>query len=295
MVSPSELGAELNKNTENALMNALAVDPADRTKNANTFFVDLFSGKTVGRKVKKKSSGKPVVIAAVLAAILIVGFILFMVFGRDGAQIADDEVIGRVPGITAMDIEDAKNLCAAPESYAPADRSDDEQTENTEIIFEILTDAETIKTGDKELDGLIARQLPAEGEEITNGEYNGSKYTITVQLYEYDKDAEATKDKKIPVPSVKGKSYKDAKAELKSCGFNNVHKKQEYSETVAQGTVINQNVKTGDNVVADTKIVLTVSKGPKPVSTTEHRSENPAPQKPHSTPSENYEELPALS
>ena len=67
--------------------------------------------------------------------------------------------------------------------------------------------------------------------------------------------------KSSTVPSVQGRSKKDAQAALQKAGLK-VAVKEEYSDSVKAGQVISQSVASGKIVPADTTVTITVSKGP---------------------------------
>lgn len=66
--------------------------------------------------------------------------------------------------------------------------------------------------------------------------------------------------KSSTVPSVQGRSKKDAQAALQKAGLK-VAVKEEYSDSVKAGQVISQSVASGKIVPADTTVTITVSKG----------------------------------
>ena len=71
--------------------------------------------------------------------------------------------------------------------------------------------------------------------------------------------------KSSTVPSVQGKSKKDAQAALQKAGLK-VAVKEEYSDSVKAGQVISQSVSSGKIVPADTTVTITVSKGPEEIN-----------------------------
>lgn len=71
--------------------------------------------------------------------------------------------------------------------------------------------------------------------------------------------------KSSTVPSVQGKSKKDAQAALQKAGLK-VAVKEEYSDSVKAGQVISQSVASGKIVPADTTVTITVSKGPEEIN-----------------------------
>lgn len=71
--------------------------------------------------------------------------------------------------------------------------------------------------------------------------------------------------KSSTVPSVQGRSKKDAQAALQKAGLK-VAVKEEYSDSVKAGQVISQSVSSGKIVPADTTVTITVSKGPEEIN-----------------------------
>ncbi len=65
----------------------------------------------------------------------------------------------------------------------------------------------------------------------------------------------------IPVPDVSGLSEGDAQRTLEDAGFKKISSEAEYSDTVAEGTVIGTTPSAGSNATEDTEIKMLVSKG----------------------------------
>ncbi len=65
----------------------------------------------------------------------------------------------------------------------------------------------------------------------------------------------------IPVPDVSGLSEGDAQRTLEDAGFKKISSEAEYSDTVAEGTVIGTTPSAGANATEDTEIKMLVSKG----------------------------------
>ncbi|MGQ4536646.1 Stk1 family PASTA domain-containing Ser/Thr kinase [Dermabacteraceae bacterium P13264] len=91
---------------------------------------------------------------------------------------------------------------------------------------------------------------------------------------------------KAPGPSIMknyiGRSYEEAKQDLESDGYGTSRASDEFSDTVAAGSVISTNPAPGTSVSQGSTVKLTVSKGPKPPEPTEQPqpaepSEQPAP------------------
>ncbi len=88
----------------------------------------------------------------------------------------------------------------------------------------------------------------------------GSEVDVTTEIIVYYSSGEIIER----MPNVLGLPEKDAKETLEDKGFKNVDTQEEYHDTVAVGKVIRANIVEGDRVDVTTKIILTVSKGPKP-------------------------------
>lgn len=69
----------------------------------------------------------------------------------------------------------------------------------------------------------------------------------------------------VKVPSVAGKSQDDAEAAMRALGFTTTTS-QEYSDDVAQGSVISTSPPSGKSVEVGTAVAMVISKGPPPVT-----------------------------
>jgi serine/threonine-protein kinase len=107
--------------------------------------------------------------------------------------------------------------------------------------------------------GNVIRQSPSEG---TAAE-SGSTVTIVVSLGQEN----------VKVPSVTGSSYDSAKSLIESYGLSVSRGEDQYSSTVASGTVISTNPAAGTSVSPGTSETVTVSKGPEPAAPDDGSSE----------------------
>ena len=69
----------------------------------------------------------------------------------------------------------------------------------------------------------------------------------------------------VGIPNVDGTARADAAAALTAAGFTLAADIEEYSDTVAAGTVIDSAPKQGEQVAPDSQVTLSVSKGRAPV------------------------------
>ncbi len=102
-------------------------------------------------------------------------------------------------------------------------------------------------------EGIIISQSIEDGCDI----YPGDQIVLTI----------ATNKPLVKIPDVKGKSYSDAKSELKSYGFS-VDEERVYSRDVAKGQVIKTYPEVGNSVEEKSTITVYVSDGKQPVTVT---------------------------
>ena len=104
----------------------------------------------------------------------------------------------------------------------------------------------------------------AEGEAVKTSPAAGEKATVDTKITLYiSKGAE-----KKTVPNIVGQSVSDAQSALSAAGLaDGGTVSEEYSDSVAEGVIISQNVKAGKKVDAGTSVGYTVSKGKKPADT----------------------------
>ena len=101
----------------------------------------------------------------------------------------------------------------------------------------------------------------------------GSEIDVTTEIIVYYSSGEIIER----MPNVIGLTRSAAEETLDGKGFKNISVQEEYDEKVAAGKVIRANIVEGDRVDVTTRIILTVSLGPKP-------TEPPATTKPTEAP-----------
>ncbi|MCQ2414659.1 MAG: PASTA domain-containing protein [Lachnospiraceae bacterium] len=106
LVPPSRLGARISRNVENALMNALCIEPEDRTQSAFDFLSQLESADTKRKRIskqKKDIGSMPLVLKVLIpiAAVVIVGLGIYIGTGALKVDLA---------GPKANTLEDGKIL-----------------------------------------------------------------------------------------------------------------------------------------------------------------------------------------
>ena len=101
----------------------------------------------------------------------------------------------------------------------------------------------------------------------------GSEIDVTTEIIVYYSSGEIIEK----MPNVIGLTKEAAQQTLDEKGFKNVSFQEEYDEEVAAGKVIRSNIVEGDRVDVTTRIILTLSLGPKP-------TEPPATSKPTEPP-----------
>ena len=111
------------------------------------------------------------------------------------------------------------------------------------------------KASDTVEEGKVIETIPAIGDKINEGG------TITIVV------STGPENKKVLVPNVVGKSETEAATLLSNAGFKaSIAYKED--DTIEKGKVISQSVPGGNEADKGTTIVLSISKGPKPVTYT---------------------------
>lgn len=114
-----------------------------------------------------------------------------------------------------------------------------------------LSVAVSYEKSDSVTEGNVIRQSVSSGSNVQRG----TSVTITV----------SSGKNLVSVANVVGKSESDAKSTLQNQGLK-TSSSEAYSSTVAKGKVISQNPSAGSSQAAGTTIILTVSRGPEPVT-----------------------------
>ncbi|MGN1194561.1 MAG: serine/threonine protein kinase, partial [Acutalibacteraceae bacterium] len=104
LMPPSELGAEIDKDTENALLNALEVEAANRTQNCDALYHELFEAEKVDRRSsgsKGRASKKTIAVVSVIAVIIVAAVIgvLSIVLKPDLSSVETAKAVGTVPNL----------------------------------------------------------------------------------------------------------------------------------------------------------------------------------------------------
>lgn len=146
-------------------------------------------------------------------------------------------------------------ICSGAEEVEVPDVSGNTQDEAWKILKDKgFTDYEVqMEYSDEYDNGEVIKTIPAVGETTTVD----TKIVLVVS-----KGAE-----KAEVPNLVGKTVSEAQKALSNKGLTDGGSTEEYSNTVAEGKIISQNVKAGKKVDGGTSVSYVVSKGKKPAET----------------------------
>lgn len=146
-------------------------------------------------------------------------------------------------------------ICSGAEEVEVPDVSGNTQDEAWKILKDKgFTDYEVqMEYSDEYDNGEVIKTIPAAGETTTVD----TKIVLVVS-----KGAE-----KAEVPNLVGMTVSDAQKALSNKGLTDGGSTEEYSNTVAEGKIIGQNVKAGKKVDGGTSVSYVVSKGKKPAET----------------------------
>lgn len=146
-------------------------------------------------------------------------------------------------------------ICSGAEEVEVPNVSGNTQDEAWKILKDKgFTDYEVqMEYSDEYDNGEVIKTTPAAGETTTVD----TKIVLVVS-----KGAE-----KAEVPNLVGMTVSDAQKALSNKGLTDGGSTEEYSNTVAEGKIINQNVKAGKKVDGGTSVSYVVSKGKKPAET----------------------------
>ena len=234
---PSQCGAEVSENTENAIMAALNIRAEHRPQDVDEFLAILTGeqkGGLIGGKRPKK--GIIVAVAAALAVALGGGALLW-------SFLRTPEVLPPPPGINVPD--------AINKTDTDAEVLFTENQLNMIVTGGKLYDTEMIEQG------YIAENLVVEQEPFA-GTLVDPESTVGVVLSK-------GKEKEY-VPSVTDKLVENALLDFEKYGFDDtfeIELEEEYSDTNMEGTVISQSLPEDAAVDFDGKITLTISLGRK--------------------------------
>lgn len=146
-------------------------------------------------------------------------------------------------------------ICSGAEEVEVPNVSGNAQDEAWKILKDKgFTDYEVqMEYSDEYDNGEVIKTTPAAGETTTVD----TKIVLVVS-----KGAE-----KAEVPNLVGKTVSEAQKALSNKGLTDGGSTEEYSNTVAEGKIISQNVKAGKKVDGGTSVSYVVSKGKKPAET----------------------------
>lgn len=235
---PSKLGAQIPKNKETALLNALNIRPEERTQSARQFLEEWNSQGTVVRlveSIKKVDVGtlskkaKIIIFSSIAATGLLFALVLGMGgFRRIAAEISMQSGETRVP-MVVNDTVDGAQIRAVEAG----------------LLLEIVGR----EYSDEIKRDLVLKQS-MQGGSLTQV---GNKLGVTV----------SGGVQQIYMPAMSGSSESYAIASLEKEGFS-VSKIEEFSEIIAPGNVIRTSIAAGVQCDLGTSVTIYVSKGMAP-------------------------------
>jgi len=120
---------------------------------------------------------------------------------------------------------------------------------------------DTVYEASDELKGNVIAQSIKEKKKIKEGQ----SVTLTISSGPKEsKESKETQNKKVPVPSLAGKSYDQALYELTAAGLLLTKTEDVYSDTVSDGYVVSQSPAAGTELKKGDLVTVTLSKGPEP-------------------------------
>ncbi len=250
--TPSEMGIDISKPTENAIMTALNVHPEDRPQDIDTFFTILIGENAGGRVIRKKS--KMPMIAGIAAAVtLCIGTagIVFGMLSGSTEPLPDDRV--DVPNVISQTVDDAETILSEKQLIM---KINDGEYFDAELI------AQYVDEGYIEAGRVMAQDptygTPVEVESIVGVGVSKGK-------------------KQIFVPAVIDMIEETAIHQIHLMGFDdNFHViiKEEPSDENMAGTVISQSLEEDSSVDFDGTLTLTISSGRKTPSSGDAATES---------------------
>ena len=234
LAAPSELGIIINKNQENALMNALNTKVSSRTQNMEEFEKQLFSKGEVprisnedGKPIKEKKSRVPLIITSIFILGIITGMAIFI----KKSSVKEPDPIA---------VEKEEQSVA---NYIGADYDTASKEAKEAGLTLIIRD--TVNGDTKE--GTIVEQNPEVGKEVVNN-------TISVVV--------SAGQQKIKMPSYVGYSEKESTDIAQDSGMLlSISEKEE--SNIIPGFVVRQNKKAGKEVPKGSAVSLVFSAGRK--------------------------------
>lgn len=241
---PSKLGVNINKNTENALMNALQVKIADRTKSAREFEEALLASEVVRTEAtldEKLSLTWPVWLkaAAAGASALVLIFVIALAVGvidykphtAGSMELAADET--RIPNLINMEQDEARRIV---EEYG--------------LEF-VVGDSET---SEKIKEGRVLGQKIG-GEKVNAGMTVKKGAVLSVTISSGKGTAQ--------IPDIRWITKERAAEELKSSRLIVVNYEEDTDTFAAPGIVTGVEPEVGSNVELKQNITLKIASGGK--------------------------------
>ncbi len=221
-----KLGVSIDKNKENAIMNALNVDSGARTRSAARFLGELFANEKVTRRKetsKKTDEGKLPLWAKIFVAIipLVIIGAAFLLFNHGTAGANDNYTT--VPNIISKNEDDAKNVLSE---------------KGLDMVVAGTVDVEFGKSG------LVQKVVPGVGTYLKKGE------TIEVFL---------SKNSSVIMPNLLYWNVDEAAEKMENAGLNT---KIEYVETndFADNVIIEQEYSEGEVLPQNSLIKIKAAK-----------------------------------
>lgn len=243
LLPPSKY-CKINNNQENAILNAMNVRIEDRTATAQAFWVELTSEAPVKRhrnRVKALDWGRwPLglkigIPALGLGALTLLGMLLAGIIGPESilaGSITMEEGMTRVPSVINYSVGEAQELL-------------DKQQLNSLISGRRQSDVIPV--------GMVLSQSVDAGQVV--------EVNTKIELYISEQLDAQVEDGQVP--DVMYYNETDAVELFRQQGIE-PRLEYTYSDDVAEGLVVDQNVTVGDALSRDTEVVLTISCGPDP-------------------------------
>ncbi len=243
--APSKYVKDIDENVENALLNAMNVRIEDRTPDMGTFFDELMSDVPVKRRVgnikridalkwplwAKIAVPTGLVVVIALLVLFFTGVIKFDSGLQTDIEIADG--MTRVPSVVSEDLDSAE-----------------ERLYEAGLLYEISG------TGNSDT---IDADLVLE-QDVAGGAVVSKNTIIYVKISSGSASDEEAEDGIQKMPYVQYTDADEAKQTLEEMGLI-VTLEEEESETVTEGLVISQSIKSGEEIEEDMEVTLTVSTG----------------------------------
>lgn len=243
LLPPSKY-CKIDSDQENAILNAMNVRIEDRTATAQAFWTELTSEAPVKRhrnRVKALDWGRwPLglkigIPALGLVALTLLGMLLAGIIGPESilaGSITMEEGMTRVPSVINYSVGEAQELL-------------DKQQLNSLISGRRQSDVIPV--------GMVLSQSVDAGQVV--------EINTKIELYISERPDAQMEDGHVP--DVMYYNETDAVELFRQQGIE-PRLEYTYSDDVAEGLVVDQNVMAGDTLYKDTEVVLTISRGPDP-------------------------------